>query len=179
MDPIKKCIHLFILLAFFPILFAACQRSEKEVTGDVELHLLDSFETSGQSCEIVASSVVTDSVPLIRYTDFESYNSKTCVFIVTDNAREAVEAIEFPVNGRAFGLYADNELIYTGYFWPSYSSLSCQWIVIDPFILSWGLGNELHVELGYPGLTEGVVIPDERNNEKILAIFRRDGKLIK
>lgn len=174
----KNAFTYFILVTLSTIVITGCHKSEKEVTGDVELYLLDSWENIGQSCEIDASSVGIDSVPLIRYADFVSYNSIANVFRITDNAREAVEALEFPVNGRAFGFYADDELIYTGYFWPAYSSLSCQWIVIDPFILDWGLDNELHVELGYPGLTEGVDIPDERNNEKILAIFRRDGKLI-
>ena len=41
------------------------------------------------------------------------------------------------------------------------------------------LYNELIVQLGYPGLVEGQVIPDKRNDKRILDIFANDDKLIK
>jgi len=36
----------------------------------------------------------------------------------------------------------------------------------------------MHVNLGYPGQIEGAVIPDLHNDDRILRIFRRDGKLV-
>lgn len=176
----KNAIVYFILISFFPLLFEACDKNENENegTGDVELYLLESYDTLEQSCAIEASTAVIKSEPLIKYSDFKSYNSKEYVFKITDDAIGAVKALEYPVNGLAFAVYADDQVVYTGYFWPAYSSLICQWTVIDPLILGWGAGNELHVELGYPGPMEGSEIPDHRNSEKILDIFRRDGKLI-
>lgn len=167
---------LFRLLPIIGFLFLipSCEKSEK-ISGEVEFYLLKSFETVDNTCEISASSVDLESYPLIAYSDIKSYSSKDYVFRVTNDAVETIEALEHSVLGLPFAVTADDELIYTGYFWPSYSSAMCQWIVIDP--LMWGGNNELHVELGYPGTFEGVVIPDERNNEKILDIFRRDGKL--
>lgn len=41
------------------------------------------------------------------------------------------------------------------------------------------LNNELSVQLGYPGLREGQIIPDKRNDKRILDIFTSDNKLIK
>jgi len=66
-------------------------------------------------------------------------------------------------------------LIYTGYFWPSYSSVSCDWVIIDP--LSVYSGNKIHVILSYPGQNAGVNIPDKRNDSRIIQIFQKDHKL--
>lgn len=173
----KNTVFSIILIVLFPLFFCACEKISNESTGGVELYLLESYETTGQSCEIELASVVLDSAPLIRYPDFKSYDSKEYVFKITNSAKEAIEALEYPVNGVPFAITADGEVVYTGYFWPPYSSLICQWTVIDPLMI-WGESDELHVVLGYPGPMEDSVIPDERNNEKILEIFRKDGKLI-
>ena len=76
----------------------------------------------------------------------------------------------------AFAVAADEELAYTGYFWPGYSSMGCQWITTDPLFI--GNRNTMTMGLGYPGLIEGTSIPDNRNDPRILEIFRADGKLI-
>jgi hypothetical protein len=52
----------------------------------------------------------------------------------------------------------------------------CDWLVIDP--LDYSGRHELKVKLGYPGLVEGDVIPDKRNDEKLLDVLRMDNKLI-
>jgi len=70
----------------------------------------------------------------------------------------------------------DNEIVYTGYFWPSLSSISCNWIVIDP--VSTEINNEMKVELGYPSPAYGTDIPDKRNSNQIIDVFRRDNKLV-
>lgn len=165
------------LLAAAFLLFSSCSKNECScVDGQVELYLLESFETIGNSCAIDESSVVTLENPLISYTEFISYDAREYTFTVTEKAKVAIDDLDHSVFGIAFAVVADEQLIYTGYFWPGYSSASCQWIVIDPVIT---LGeNELRVQLGYPGLFEGSVIPDERNNQLILDIFKRDGKLI-
>jgi len=165
----------FYLIALISLVFNACEDKNCDVTGEVELFLLESYDTNG-FCEIVKSSVETGKKPLIEYSDFKSYNAKHFVFKITDKAKETIEGLEHPVNGLPFVVAADDQLIYTGYFWPAYSSASCQWLVIDPLMMRGD--NELWVELGYPGPIEGTEIPDDRNNSLILDIFRRDGKLI-
>lgn len=165
-------IALSILLLSTP----ACEKYDGHAKGEVELYLLESYENLDQSWGIDASSVEIEKEALILYSEFKSYNSKKHVFRISKSAADKVENLEHSVNGLPFAVIADEELIYTAYFWPSYSSASCDWVVVDPFML--GGENELHVQLGYPGLIEGVQIPDERNNKLILDIFRRDGKLI-
>ena len=80
------------------------------------------------------------------------------------------------IHTRTFALVANQEIIYTGYFWSSFSSAICPWLTIDPLFAE--ISGELRVELGYPGLMEGMSIPDHRNDERILSILRHDRKLI-
>jgi len=167
---------LSAILVFLVLNFQACDKYSGNEEGDVELYLLESYENADQSCAIDESSAELEKHPLIAYSDFKSYNSKKHIFSITESAAKVVKELEHSVSGLPFAIVADKELIYTGYFWPSYSSASCQWIVIDPYMMFGD--NELRVVLGYPGPIEGVEIPDERNHELILDIFERDGKLI-
>ena len=171
--------YIFLgIFALYSFLSISCEKNEGDITGGVELYLLESYENIGQTCGIELSSVVTKEEPLIRYVEFKSYNAKDFAFKITDIARGKIDSLEHSVLGIPFAVTADQEVIYTGYFWPGYSSAMCEWIVIDPLLLIWREKNTMWLELGYPGLIEGTVIPDERNNEKILNIFRRDNKLI-
>ena len=139
------------------------------------LFLLVLLFTTTTTRAILASSIKLHEAPLIAYPEFKSYNSKKHIFKISAAAAQVVEDQEHSVHGLAFAVTANGEVAYTGYFWPSLSSAGCQWIVIDPLMIPGD--NELRVELGYPGLFEGAEIVDERNNELILDIFRRDGKL--
>ena len=171
----KLSAQLLILLVLLFTTTTSCDKWRGDAEGDVELYLLESYQTEDQSCAIVFSSVKINEAPLIAYPDIKSYDSKKRIFKISDAAAVVVKDQEHSVNGIAFAVVANDEVVYTGYFWPAYSSATCQWIVIDPLMISGD--NELRVELGYPGLMDGAYIPDERNNEQILDIFRRDGKL--
>jgi len=163
------------ILVFLILCVSACEKKISNVKGEVELYLLEAYETVDKSPEIELQSIVLEQVPLISYSGIKSYHAGEHYFKVTDDAREAVEEHAWTVGGTAFAITADEEVVYTGYFVPAYSSMSVQWVVIDPIL--WRLNNKMYVELGYPGQVEGVVIPDLRNDPRILDIFRRDGKL--
>lgn len=162
----------------FCVLFAmllSCQEEGPDVPGEVEFYLLDEYECYEESVEIDTTSLVFSDEALLRYSDLKSYNARDCYFIVTDEARERLETMEHSVSGIAFAVLANQELIYTAYFVPAYSSASVQWIVIDPVF--WHSTNRMYVKLGYPVQFDGSVIPDLRNDERILQIFRRDKNL--
>ena len=166
---------LFITLFFF-CLFTSCEKDGEDIPGEVEFYLLDSYETLNETAEIDPGSVILAGDPLLVYSDLKSYNAKECFFNVTDEARETIEGMEHSVNGIAFAVTANEEVVYTAYFVPSYSSASVQWIVIDPVF--WHFTNRMYVKLGYPDQFEGSVIPDLRNDEQMLKIFRRDRNLV-
>ncbi|HBG25425.1 MAG TPA: hypothetical protein DDX10_10330, partial [Rikenellaceae bacterium] len=86
-----------------------------------------------------------------------------------------IKNIDHSVSGVAFAVTANGRVVYTGYFWPMFSSASCNWVTIDPIIAEYA--KELKVTLGYPGDWEGV--EDRRNDERIISILSRDKKLIK
>ena len=166
---------IFVTLSFF---FVACDNNETtNRNGGVELFLLDSYKTIGFTNQIDEKTIVTKSQALVTYSDFQSYDPSTFTFKISNSAKESIKSLKHSVNGIAFAVKANNDLIYSGYFWPSVSSGICSWVVIDPMRLS--LDNELNVRLGYPGLIEGQVIPDKRNDKRILDIFTSDNKLLK
>lgn len=144
--------------------------------GEVAFYLLQSYETTGDGVGIVPSSVITEEEPLIHYSDILSYNRNNYEFWITENASQRLLSMDSPLVGRAFGLVANDELIYTGYFWPSYSSAVCMWVVIEPSTLE--IRNRMQVKLGYPYSLPDTNIPDDRNDERILSIFLYDDKLI-
>ncbi|MDX9883194.1 MAG: hypothetical protein RBS73_14120 [Prolixibacteraceae bacterium] len=170
----KPKILTFILTAITGFAFICCEKDDADIPGTVDLFLLESYQ-KGVGSQIDETTVVTNEEPLVRYEDFISYNPEQYVFLITDRAKAAIQGLQHSSFGIAFAIKANNELIYTGYFWPSFSSGGCNWVVIDP--LATGLTNTLTVELGYPGLLEGVEIPDKRNDKRILDIFKRDHKL--
>ena len=176
LSTMKTLVQSFISVIFFFCLFASCKKDGEDIPGEVEFYLLDSYETLNETAEIDPGSVILAGDPLLVYSDLKSYSADEYFFIVTDEARETIEGMEHSVNGIAFAVTANEEVVYTAYFVPSYSSASVQWIVIDPVF--WHFTNRMHVKLGYPGQFEGSVIPDLRNDERILKIFRRDRNLV-
>jgi hypothetical protein len=170
---------LFILSVFglFMLIATGCEKDDRNVSAPdkVELYLIHSYSKIDNSTKIDENSVVTEKKPFISYSDFLSYDSTACVFELSDKATEAVKNIEYSSYGIAFAVKANDTLIYTGYFWSGYSSLSCDWVVIDPLMAT--IGNEIQVNLGYPYLTQGLTIPDKRNDKRIIRIFKQDHKL--
>ncbi len=173
----RKTILLISLIAFLGIILNACERNEEEnpTSGLVELYLLDSYTTVGNTLQIDENSAITKPLPLLRYSDFLYYDSVNFAFKVTDKGEKIIEKLNVSVHGLAFAITADHEVVYTGYFWPSFSSASCDWLVIDPIMVA--MNNELAVKLGYPGAFQGVSIPDKRNDKRIVEIFKANHKL--
>ena len=153
----------------------SCDRAN-EVTGEVSFYLLETFNTVGDDCPIDESSVVLEAEPLITYDGLTWYDANEYEFGITEEVMETIKNMEQSVFGVPFGVTAGGELVYTGYFWPAYSSLACPWTTIDPVFME--MNHSLRVRLGYPGSIEGAEITDRRNDPRILEIFRRDGKLI-
>ena len=168
---------LFYLIIGLLVMFSAGCEKDNNVNskGKVELYLIDSFSKIDNSYQINESSVITESSPLIEYAYFLSYESAEYTFELSEKAKEIIENLEHSVHGLAFAIKANDTLIYTGYFWPSYSSVSCDWIVIDPFMTN--AGDKMSVRLGYPDLVQGQIIQDKRNDERIIEIFKHDNKL--
>ena len=176
-----KRIQLLIILGIYISLFTtSCSKEENmrcfAYAEGVDIYLLESYETTENACQINEETAIIKSKAFISYSDLLSYNSKEYTFAISQDAKKKLMDIQFPVSGIAFAVVVDNEIIYTGYFWPGYSSQICIWTTIDPLHLY--SGNELRVTQAYPGQFANNTIPDKRNDGRILDVFRRDGKLI-
>ena len=174
----KTFYFLTIILVGISFILSGCDKDETDnIKGkDVELYLIESYETIDNSFQIDENSVITKTSPLMYYSDFISYDSNNYIFVISNESKNKIQNLEHSVHGLAFAVKVDTKLIYTGYFWPSYSSQSCNWVIIDPFSIS--SSNEIEVRLGYPGLVVGEEIPDRRNDNQILDVLRRDNKLM-
>jgi len=163
------------LVAILGLFITGCDKNvnTNPTTGFVELYLLDSYKTVGYSRQIDESTIVTKAYPLIAYSDILSYDSSNYTFKITDKAKRAINNLTHSVFGVAFAIKANYVIVYSGYFWPSFSSATCDWAIIDPIMIDYHKG--LKVELGYPGPWASV--PDRRNDQRILDIFANDHKL--
>ncbi|WP_066633567.1 hypothetical protein [Labilibacter marinus] len=168
--------HLnYVLIVILCIFSLGCEKDATSSGGKVELYLVDTFSTIGNSSQIDEATIKTKTLPLIEYSDFLSYNPTSYTFALSDKARSVIKDMELSVHGVPFAIKANNAFIYSGYFWPSISSTSCDWLVIDPLMTY--SENAIEVRLGYPGLLSGMEIPDKRNDSRIINIFKDDNKL--
>jgi len=170
-----QTILVFVLTTFF--LLTSCKKDNDEKTGNsIDIYLISNFETINNTQEIDRNSVELSDNPLVFYNDIISYDLHNHLFKITAEAKNRINNLGDSIYTDAFALTVDNEIIYTGYFWPGFFSSTCIWIVIDPLILD--VSNALKVQLGYPGTLDGVTIPDYRNDNRIISVFRKDSKLI-
>ena len=174
----RQKLFIYGIISILSVITFGCKKDSISSDRKVELYLIDSYSTIQNSLyQIDETTIKTKATPLINYGDFISYNSVNYSFELSDKAKNTIKNMEYSVHGVPFAIKANGTLIYSGYFWPSYSSASCDWIVIDPTMIS--IENTIWVQLGYPGLLQGQVIPDKRNDSRIIKIFEGDNKLIK
>jgi hypothetical protein len=162
------------------LILAGCEKYQfvRQQGYGLEFYLIKDCQKVGSSAKIINSTVnLSDSV-IISYNEIKSYNSDTYTFTVTKSCANKLNDFKNNhIHGTPFAVTVDKQIIYTGYFWCSFSSTSVDWVTIDP--LNYSGKNQLTVSLGYPGLFQGDYIPDNRNDYRILDLLRTEGKLNK
>ncbi|AXP81613.1 hypothetical protein CJ739_2540 [Mariniflexile rhizosphaerae] len=156
----------------------SCDKEENfEPSGkSIDFYYITEYQKIDNTSKIIDSTVVISGTKIIDYSDIISYSSKDYTFTVSDSISDRLNDFEnHSVHGVPFALTIEEEVIYTGYFWASYSSMGCDWITIDPLDISGD--NELTVRLGYPGMIQGDSIPDKRNDSRLIDILKKDKKL--
>lgn len=166
----------FVLFAL--VIVSACSKPEPIDTSltRVDFYLIKSFTELPESDRIDPTSIELEDDALVAYEDIIWYNSTTHSFKIKDDIQDLFKLEGNTVHYKAFAIKTNSEIVYTGFFWPSYSSQSIKWTVIDP-IAAEVLG-EMKVCMSYPGMLVDESIPDMRNSEKIVKIFKNDNKLI-
>lgn len=169
----KKVLIVTAVLLLVALL--SCEKAGEPVEGSVDIYLLEDFREGSGDLLINQASVTLSEDPVISYDEIISYNPDTYALKLSDIAKESIFEADPSVYGEAFAVVVDGEIIYTGFFWPGYYSAMLLWVYIDPLTL-WK-GNTVMIDIGYPGLPESAEVPDLRNDERLLNIFKRDGKL--
>lgn len=162
-------ITFFFFIIFF---FASCDKYDTDIEGDVAIYLLDEYTTGEGSRSILNSGIVLEDEPIVSYNEIISYNSVTHTFKITGAAAEKLTDLY----QSAFAVTIEGVIIYTAYFWSALSSQIVDWVVTDLVTVS--QSNKMEIKLGYPYLMEDMNIPDNRNDNRILSVFKRDNKLI-
>lgn len=132
------------------LVFTGCSKDILNIFSSegVEIYLLKSYKSVENSQKIDERSIVLKSTPVVRYSDILSYDSDKHTFKLNNRALDAIKSIEHSVFGVAFAVTANGRVVYTGYFWPMFSSASCNWVTIEPFMAEFT--TELKVTLVYP-----------------------------
>jgi hypothetical protein len=157
-----------ILVAFF----LSCKKDKTQAGKTVEIYLLKTFKTVAGKCQVDPSSSELKDIPTIKNDDILQYSQKDYQFKLTDDGFQKVQAF---TDLTPFAVTVDKQVIYYGIFKQSISSSSCDNSIIMNSDLT--TENKIDMRLGYPGLFQGVTIDDQRNNSKLMATLRNQGKL--
>lgn len=159
------------ILAITAICFS-CKKESVKGGDTVEIYLLKTFQTVTGKCQIDAAAAVLQDTAIIKNEDILAYSQTNYQFKLTESAFQKVKTLR---DFTPFAVTVDKQVIYYGFFKPSFSSSSCDnSITMD---LDWASGNKISLKLGYPGQQQGVTINDERNNQQLILTLRRQGKL--
>ena len=166
---------LRIISALFILILSNSCKDDSEINGAVEIYQIRKYDIKSGAYQIEENSVVTFDDPIIYYSDILAYDSSNYFFEISDQAKEKLLTPAFAQPGIPFAVKVSGKIIYTGYFWWSYSSGFCDWVVGD--LSSIQVNKILKINLGYPGVTSNMIIPDRRNDPVLLRILKRDDKL--
>jgi hypothetical protein len=167
----QKHMRLSLLIVGLMIFCLSCKK-ENQGGETVEIYQLKTFQTVSGKCQVDPSVSVLQDTPTIKNRDILMYDQGSYEYTLTDTAIQKIRNI---YNGTPFAVTVDKQLIYYGIFKPAISSSSCdESITMD---IAWSANNKIYMRLGYPGTTQGISIDDQRNNAKLLATLKKQGKL--
>jgi hypothetical protein len=164
--------RLLLLLLTLPLLSASCKKTEANVGDKVEIYQLKTYRLLTSKCQVDATTAVLQDTAFVNDGAILAYSPNNHLFSLTPAAMQRVNAL---ANFAAFAVTVDKQVVYYGFFISSYSSSSCaQSIVMG---LDFENAGNVSMQLGYPGLMQGIPVDDQRNNAKLVATLRRQGKI--
>jgi hypothetical protein len=150
----------------------SCQKEDTKPGDAVEIYLLKSYRIVSGKCQIDASTAVLHDAAIIKNEELLEYSQTNYEFTLTGAAIQRVKT--FP-DSFPFAVTVDKQVIYYGFFKPSYSSSSCDnSITMD---VDRATGTKISLKLGYPGPLPGTGIDDRRNDPILIATLKNQGKL--
>jgi hypothetical protein len=179
--PLKSSV---LLAAIVVLLLAACATPSPTPTPTgTPTAVLEGFAiylpaqplTSGEILTADLSRLRLQAEPVLAMGDIVSYSKDAHEIELTSSAQERIAQMQVPVSGMPFVVCVDRRPIYGGAFWVSFSSLSFDGVVIDTLFAA--MGQNIHIQLGYPESPERFVGEDPRSDPRILQALAQAGKL--
>ena len=167
--------RVFAVFACFLALLPACKKSESDAGagGDrLEIFSLKKFQwESDNRCAVAPASAELEKEPLVGNDDIVSYSQSGFAFELKEPAMQKVKNL----SPRApFAVTVDGEIVYIGVHMPNFMSSVC----FESITMQSWIPDKIELRLGYPGVLEGAPgIDDRRNDAKILATLKKQGKL--
>jgi hypothetical protein len=167
--------YLFLIFTLILSLLAGCTTATLTPVREEGFAIYLLVENISPQIPANLDLVELSSQPILSSEDILSYTAATHEIEMTTEGYRAISALSVPVTGLSFVVCVNHQPIYAGSFWPAYSSISFDGIVIDPI-----LATEEHpviaIQLGYPG-TDFYSALDPRSDLRILQALDGAGKL--
>jgi hypothetical protein len=116
--------------------------------------------------------------PLVSTEDIVAYSRQTHAIRLTSDSYARVAQLRVPTSGIPFQVRVGGETIYSGAFWPLYSSQSYDGVVIKVPLMPNPVNDSdrtMSITLGYPG-GEFFQGSDPRSDPRILKALEQAGK---
>jgi hypothetical protein len=147
----------------------SCKKDKRQAGEKVEIYLLKSYQVVTGKCQIDASTSVLQDTAIVKNQEILEYFKANYQFAITANPIQKLRALN---DGTPFAVAVDKQVIYYGIYKPSYSSSTCANSITMGYV---GTNNKITMYLGYAGAD--INIDDQRNNSKLIATFKNQGKL--
>lgn len=161
--------RLLLFILTITAICLSCKKDKVQPGGKVEIYLLKSYQAVTGKCQIDASTAVLQDTATVKNQDILEYFKATYQFALTNNPIQKLRALN---DGTAFAVAVDKQVIYYGIYKPSYSSSTCANSITMGYV---GTDNKITMYLGYAGTD--INIDDQRNNSKLIATLKNQGKL--
>ena len=138
-------VWLALILVLIPLATSGCLSPDGD---EFAIFLLAEDLSLDQVAAVGLDELELQDEPILPVDDVVAYSKQTHEIEVTTAAYERINRLPVPVTGTPFVVCAGGEPIYAGAFWPLYSSLSFDGVVIPVPLVEEG---RVQITLGYPG----------------------------
>lgn len=158
---------LFILTAC--VICLSCKKDNVKAGGTVEIYLLKNNQPITGKCQIDPAAATLQDTAIVKNQDILEYYKANNQFALSDNYMQKIKTL---ADRTTFAVVVDKQVVYYAILKPSYSSSSCTSSITVDYV---GTGNRINMNLGYAGAD--LDIDDQRNNPKLIATLKNQGKL--
>lgn len=161
-----------VILNFFTSSF------ENAVKWEVEIYLLGTEAERPMPSRIEESNLpfIADS-EILGYEVIQRHPNREATYsiVFSEAARDKLSKLDVPVCcGRHFVVAVNKSPIFDGYFWSTYSSYSCDFLVAEVSPL-----NNFKIRNGYPKEHSFGNLPDPRRDRRLLQAFSKTKRLLR